>query len=433
MLTRLLRISVLCLIGQNVIAEGQVAQDITAEIEDADLEYAQQLVNACAGGKLVAKISEYSASSWQGQQVLGIQYDWHESTVMRKARYSAEFDRETATEPWKLYEIGFTGEQTIAGQSQPIHFNGYVDSETLEELTTYVAGRWSASTNDPYAIGGIITNQTPPIYCGASGSGAGIVEIIYEVSIKNLSPRIRPAPVPEPNTLVVASSGTTDNTYNVRVVHESRGRFLTTDVNCASSEGCDPELLARLRANIDRPADPVEVEKRLQDALAALPARFRGAQILSTQYMLLGASEAFDVVFAETAVSSVRKETSSVMCFRSAGTRDDWTCHHTVHHVSQQVPGQSRSINLLEPIFSESELEQVVRELRSQFAAHPDVGATGNDIQIFSIGRKDEKFDCTFLRGYEIWSGVFTYGGKVHLESVDLLARMNGDNESIGR
>lgn len=425
MLTRLFGIPVLCLIGQNVIAEGQVAQDITADIEDADLEYAQQLVNDCAGGKAVAPMSEYGAYSWQGQQTLGIQYDWHENTATRKARYSAEFERETASEPWKLFEIGVTGEQTIAGQDQPIHFNGYVDSKTLEELTTYVRRMWNASTSAPFAIGGIITNQEPPMHCGASSSETGPVDIVYEVSLKNLSPRILPTPVPEPNTLVVASSGTTDHTYNVRVVHESRGRFRTTDVNCASSEGCDPELLARLRATLDQSAYSIEVEKRLQDALAALPARFRGAHVLSTQYMMLGASELFNVEFAETAVSPSRKEASSVRCFRTTGTRDNWTCQHIVHQVRQQVPGQSRLIDMLEPIFNESELEQIVLELRSQFAAHPDVGVTDSDIQILDIIREDDRFGCTFLRGDEIWSGVFTYDDNVKLESVELLARMN--------
>lgn len=124
----------------------------------------------------------------------------------------------------------------------------------------------------------------------------------------------------------------------MRVTDVGSGRFLTTQADCVSDANCDPELLERLRANLDQPIDSTEVEKRLRDALAVLLARLRGAQTLNTQTLMLGTTEMFFVAFVETPVSESRKETVSVTCLRPTGTRDDWSCHHSVDRSCNESP-----------------------------------------------------------------------------------------------
>jgi hypothetical protein len=404
--------------------EPHVARDISAEIEDAELEYAKQLVYDRADGKPVALISEYSAYSSPAGQSLSILFDWHENTTTRKARYSAEFERETVNEQWKLSEIGFTGEQVRAGQDQPIHFNGYLDRETLEQVTAYAAGMWTRCTTDPYAIAGVLTNRLPPIYCGTDSSGSGIADIVYQVSIRDLSPRRLPVQEPEPNSVTITSISSSDNTYTVRVTDVGSGRFLTTQADCVSGANCDPELLARLRADLDQPIDSKEVEKRLRDALAVLPARLRGAQTLNTQTLMLGTTEMFFVAFAEAPVSGARKETVSVTCFRPTGTRGEWSCRYSVDSILQRIPEQTREVHLLGSTFSESEVKQIIKELRRLLAVHPNIGATTGEIEFFSIHPNGESFDCSFLRGREFWKAVFTYADEVRLEALELLQRL---------
>ena len=401
-----------------------VARNISAEIEDAELEYAKRLVYDRAGGTPVAQISEYSAYSWPARHVLSVLFDWHENTTTRKARYSAEFERGTEDKQWQLSQIGFNGEQVRASQEQPIHFNGYLDRETFEQVTAYAAGMWSRSTTHPFGIGGVITNRLPPIDCGTDSSGSGTTDIVYEISIRDLSPRHLPIQEPEPNTLTIGSTSSCDNTYTVRITELGHGRFLTTQADCVSGANCDPELLARLRANLDQPIDSTEVEKRLQNALAALPARLRGAQPLNTQTLMLGTTETFFVAFAETPVSESRKETVSVSCFRPTGTRDEWSCSHSVDSVLQRVSEQAREVHLLGTTFSESEVKQIVTALRKQLEVHPDMRATIGDIEVFSIHPNGEIFNCYFLRSREFRKAAFTFDGEVRLEDVELLQRL---------
>lgn len=410
----------------NMNTELQVAQDISAEIDAAEVESAAQLVYDRAGGKPVARISGYSAHSWAAGQWLTISFDWHENTATRKACYSAEFDRKAAGEQWILSEIGVTGEQVRAGQDQPIHFNGYLERETLEHVTAYAAGMWARCTTHTFAIDGVLSNRLPPIHYGADSAESGDADFVYQVSIRDLAPRRLPLPAADHGALTVGSISSSDNTYSMRMVDVGNGHLMTTQADCVG-ENCDPELLARLRANLDRPIDPTELEKRVQDARAVLPARLRGARIRSTQTLMLGTTEELFVTFVETPVSETRKEAVSVICSRQTGTRDVWHCRYSLDNVTQRIPGQTREIHLSGAAFGESELNGLVIELRRQLAAHPDIDASVGSIELFSIHPSDHGFGCYFLRGRELWKAAFSYEDEVRLEALELCQRLPDD------
>ena len=57
-----------------MVAQRNVAEDITEQIPTIDIEFAQQTVSDCLADRTPGKISEYSASAWRGGQLLHIMY-----------------------------------------------------------------------------------------------------------------------------------------------------------------------------------------------------------------------------------------------------------------------------------------------------------------------------------------------------------------------
>jgi hypothetical protein len=403
--------------------ELHVARDISAEIEEAELEHARQLVGAFIAASSVPQISDYSACSWPGGQALSIVFDLHENRQARKARYIAEFERETAGEKWNVCEIGFNGEQSRAGQDQPISFRGYLERETLEQVTAYVARLWPRCTAHPFVITNVITNRSPPSSRSTDDLKSNAADVVYEISIRDLSPRQLSISEPAPNALTIATASSSDHTYTVRLTVGDDGRFLTTRADCANGANCDPDLLACLRSALDQPVDSTELDKPMQDALAVLPAAFRGAQPLNRQTLMLGSSEMFFVTFAEVPVSESRKESVSVTCSRLTGTHGNWNCQHRVETIVQQVPGQTREVRLHDLMFSESEVTHIVTELRRQLVAHPTLCTENGVIDIFSIQASSKNYSCHFYRGPGLWKAGFRYDDDVSLDSIELVQR----------
>jgi len=408
-----------------VIAEQQVAQDITAEITDSELEHVQQLIDECLGAHSAGKIGEHSAISWQGGQILVVLCVWHQDAPLRKVRYGVEFVREAPGDTWELSEVGFMGSQSLSRQDSPITFSGYLRSETVKEVVRHAASVWHATTTDPFAIAGIISNQTPPVHRGAESSETEARETVYEVAIQNLSPRELPPAEAGHYSLTIANVSTCDNTYNLRLGRDDRGCLVSTDLHCASGSACATDLFLRLRENLDRPVGSEEIDKRLQAALAALPAESRATPITNTQFMMLGATETFHVQFEERAVSQARTETFSVTCSRPTGSAGDWRCHHSIDHIRQKVPGQAQPIGLLSLPMNESDVRKLVVRLQRHLAANRDVRAGSGEMQIFSITPQDQQFQCQFRRGRDVGTAVFRYDDEVTILSVKFHFRLD--------
>jgi hypothetical protein len=277
----------LCMIGQVVVAQHRVAQDITAEIGDSDLELARNRVWECLGAKHSADIDEYSAHSSDGRQSLHLMFKWHEDADRRRARYSAEFHRESASETGHLQEIGFLGEQKFSEQEKPVFIHGYVPYETVNQVFRHADKLWTSSTKAASEFLGIVSNEGPPIFCTKETLGADTTKSIYEILIRNLDPRDLPPRMSGTESFAIASFGSNDNTYKIRIMRDSRGQLTTTDAYSGGGN-FDPELIATLRANLDRRRDEAEAERRLRAAHEALPKEYRHAQIHDSQLSIRG-------------------------------------------------------------------------------------------------------------------------------------------------
>ena len=406
-----------------MLAQGNVAQDITEQIPATDVEFALQIVADCLADNSPGVISEFSAHSSRSGQSLHIMYAWHEDGEGRHARYSAQFWRESPEDEWQLSEIIFRGEQRLSGENQPIHFIGFLIPETMQALLESATELWTASTADPFEIVGIASNQMPPMYCETEYTKIDVSDIIYDVTIRNLSPRKRQPPKAVPNTVTLGSYSSNDNSYSIRLTRGSRQPPISTEVDCLGGGVCDPDLLSRLRENLDRPIDPSELENRLQAAFAVLPDEYRDAEVKDTQLSIMGAYEHFSIQLEEVAVSAARRESSSIICRRYAGSREDWHCHQMLMSARQVISGQSSPVSLmLFEALSETDVEDIVRALRSQLSQHPDIGPTDGDIRFFSMHASEQGFKCLFLNGRAIFNATFDYDGdEVRLDSVELI------------
>lgn len=416
-------------IGQSAVAQRNVSQDITEQIQHSELEYAKQIVVDCLADKSAGKISEYQAYSSLRGQSLYIIYAWHEDGSGRKTQYTAQFWRELPELDWQLAEITFMGEQILSGQNAPVHFSGYLKPETVKEVIARATDLWRTGTTDPFEIAGIMSNQMPPMYCQTARTEIKISEIIYEVAIRNLAPRKRPPPKAAPNSLTVGSFSSNDNTYSIRLIRDSREPPVTKEVNCLGGGVCDPDLLSQLRDNLDRPVDPAELEDRLLAAFAVLPVEYRDAKVKETQLATMGSLEHFHVQLEEVAVSPARIESSSVSCARIAGSSEDWHCQYKNMSARQIVSGQSSPVSLMMlETLSEADVEAIVIALRKQLAEHPDIASTDGDFRFTSIHESNEGYQCSIIHGQAFFNVIFTYNDdEVRLKSVELQHQWNAD------
>ena len=317
----------------------------------------------------------------------------------------------------------------LPDQLSPVYLRGYVSADAFEEVIGRAAELWQRTVADPFEVAGIVTNDEPPNLCQAAGRHTGDRVLLYDVAIKNLTPRERPPPKAEPNTVTLASSSSMDDSYRIRFRRESDSNLVSTDVECLGGAYCDPDLLAQLNENVDEPADEGEMAERLNAALVALPDAYRNPEVETAQSHLHGRRELFLVQFAKTAVSDVRKERASVHCVREAGSPGDWHCQYMPHAAEQTIPGQAAPVHLMlsgRPL-DEAEVERMTTELRRELATHADIAGSPGDIIFFTISPDIEGFRCMFNRGSDTYIANFDFEERIEIRSVELRWRANDD------
>lgn len=410
-------------------AQRNIAQDITEQIPRTDIEFAHQIVSDCLADRAAGEVNLYSASAWLSGQWLYLYYSTHVDAEGRLAQYTAQFRRESPQDEWQLSKIIFSGGQILPGQNQPMRIVGFAKPETLQLVLDSAAKLWAASTSDPFEIVGITSNRLPPIYCETEKTIVNVSENLYEVKIRNMSSRRPPPSGAAPNTLTVGSYSPHHNFFSIRLTGDGRKPPISTEANCLRGNDCDPDLLSRLRESLDRPIDPSEIQNRLSAAIAVLPNEFRDARVQKTQLNMSGTNEHFNVQLEEVAVSPARNESSSVMCNRNAGSREDWNCQHMPGEARQVVGGQSSPVilMLLEPL-SEADVEKIVGSLRTQLAMHPDLPSTNDRIRFSSIHAVNHGYQSIFTYGRANFIATFTYDGdEVRLDAVESPHQWNQD------
>lgn len=420
-------ILIIAVTGQTLAAQQQMARNITAEITEADLNSAYDLVRVCLTENAPNSIHQHDAIASDGHEFLTVVFDENEEDEGRSVRYVARLDREKKNDAWKISELQMHGEQQLPNRDEPISFTGNVKREALLDVYEHTRKFLVRSDIGRVKLTHIVSNEPLQLYCESAHPISPPARIIYSVAAISIDAPSHVTTDGE-NTagISIASSGT--NGFIVWLARDSAPNLVTTDVNCiGGDDSCDPTMLAKLRQNLEAPSDPVEEATRMAAAMAVVPDAFQSADVTSSSFAMAGLMEMFVVIIGDTQVGDSRHASSMVNCFRPAGSDDDWVCQHQIISMTQKVGGQALPIQLANFAVSESELEQLVRELKRQLTEDPAVYASGGPITIHHIRAAQDELAGTFMTKQSYYDFTFDYDAMPKLKSVSFRKELKID------